>query len=205
MDNSQISRLLFSLPILLFAVVSHEYAHGYVAYRLGDPTAKYSGRLTLNPLAHIDPIGTIAVPLLLIVFGFPFVFGWAKPVPINYAYFKNPKSGMMWVGLAGSGANFALALAGSLLIKVGLGSILFPLVQTFVIINLVLAIFNLIPIPPLDGSRVLAGVLPLRAAEKYLMLERYGFIILIIFLYMGLLNKIVWPLVYHIARLLEVL
>ena len=199
--------ILTSLPIFLIAIVIHEYAHGWMAYKLGDPTAKYAGRLTLNPLAHIDPMGTILLPAMLVLMGSPIVFGWAKPVPVNFSALRRPKQDMLWVSLAGIGANILLAIFLSFL----LGMRLFPvnsygqLFLTYgILINLVLAVFNAIPIPPLDGSKIMISLLPKELAYSYMQLERYGFLILIGLLWIGLLNKIIWPVVITLARALGV-
>ncbi len=195
--------ILISLPLFLIAVVIHEYAHGWVANQLGDPTAKYAGRLTLNPLAHIDMMGTILLPLFLIMMGSPIIFGWAKPVPINFALLRNPKRDMFWVSIAGIAANFLLALFLSILLKIGV----FPVhsygwifLNYGILINLVLAVFNAIPIPPLDGSKILLGLLPREWAYSYMQLERFGFLILIALLWLGLLDKVIWPVVAILAR-----
>lgn len=155
--------ILFLLPIFLIAVVIHEYAHGWVAYKLGDTTAKNAGRLTLNPLAHIDPIGTVILPLMLVLTGSPIVVGWAKPVPINFSLLRRPKQDMLWVSIAGIAANILMAFVLSLLLRMGL----FPLnsygwifLNYGILINLVLAVFNAIPVPPLDGSKIVLGLLP---------------------------------------------
>jgi len=199
---------LIMAPGLLFALVCHEVAHGYVAFLLGDPTAKSQGRLTLNPLKHLDPIGTIA---------FFFVqFGWAKPVPVNAGYFKNPRHGMMLTALAGPGTNFMLAAAfavilhslpyfGNLVPKA-----LYLIFYYGVFVNLILGTFNLLPIPPLDGSNVLAYFLPPQMARKYMSMGKYGFIILIVLIMSGrftgfsLVGEIILPFVYAIANLLGV-
>lgn len=187
--------LVLSLAIFFSAVIIHEYAHALVAYRLGDSTAKRMGRLTLNPLAHIDPFGTVLLPVLLITMNSPVLFGWAKPVPINFASLKDPKKDMIWVGLAGPLANILMAIAASFVMKLGLihSELAIALLQSFLVINVVLAVFNLIPIPPLDGSRVLMGLLPTPLAIRVAAMERYGFIALFALLYLGLFDKIVWP------------
>ena len=194
--------MIFSIMLFFLAVVIHEFAHGWMAYKLGDPTAKHSGRLTLNPIAHIDPMGTIILPLFLIMTGSPILFGWAKPVPVNFRALHNPKKDMIWVGLAGPGANIILAIIISLIIKLKVVFIPFQILEYFMALNLVLAIFNLIPIPPLDGSRVIMGLLPAKLAYQYIQLERFGFIIIVIMLYLGLFQIIIWPIVLTILKLL---
>jgi Zn-dependent protease len=187
--------ILISLAIFFSAVICHEFAHAWVANRLGDPTAKARGRLTLNPLAHIDPFGTIILPMTLILTKAPVLFGWAKPVPINFANLGNPKKDMIWVGFAGPGANLIMAFACSLILKFSaiLPDIVNMTLLKFLIVNVVLAVFNLIPIPPLDGSRILMGLAPLQLARQISRIEPYGFIMLFALLYMGLFDKIVWP------------
>lgn len=198
---------IISLPLFLIAVVLHEYAHGWVANKLGDHTAKDSGRLTLNPLAHIDPIGTIFLPIMLTLMQSPVVFGWAKPVPVNFLLLRHPKRDMLLVSMAGIGANILIAVFFSILLKAGL----FP-ANTYgwlwlnyaILINLVLAVFNAVPIPPLDGSKILLGVLPWKLALSYAQLERYGMVLLIVFLWLGLFDRIVWPVIMLVARSLGV-
>jgi Zn-dependent protease len=196
--------LLASLLIFFSAVVIHECAHAFVAYKLGDPTAKRMGRLTLNPIAHIDPFGTVVLPILLILMNAPVLFGWAKPVPINFANLHNPKRDMIWVGLAGPASNLLFAFIASLLLKAGLKSIPVAafVLESMMVLNVVLAVFNLIPLPPLDGSRVLVGLLPMPFAMFVIRIERYGFLILFTLLYMGLFNKVVWPIALHILSFL---
>jgi Zn-dependent protease len=201
MDET-IIQLIIMAPPLLLALTAHEFAHGYVAFRLGDPTAQASGRLTLNPLKHLDPLGTIAF--------FVFRFGWAKPVPVNAAYFKNPQKDMLWVALAGPATNFILAVISALMAKTVMflyqsiphsvlgQAILVPLGSTLIAsvwINLVLCVFNFLPIPPLDGSRILAGLLPRDLARSYVSIERYGFILVIILAVTGVLSKLILPLI----------
>jgi Zn-dependent protease len=203
MNVSNILDIILSLIAVFTAIVLHEVSHGYVAFRLGDPTAKQYGRLTLNPLAHIDPIGTILVPVFLVIVNSPFLIGWAKPVPINPRFFRNPLKGMLYVALAGPAINVVLALSTAIVGRlallaispsflaygVGLGANLvraiFFLLGMFVVYNVILAVFNLIPIPPLDGSRILTYFLPLEGRRVMLALERYGFIILIAIIYLG--------------------
>jgi len=182
---------------LLIAMTVHEFSHGLVAYKLGDPTASNSGRLTLNPLAHIDPFWTVLLPLMLFLStGGSFVFGAAKPVPVNYYALKNPKRDMIWIGLAGPLANFVLAFLIAQIIKFfPFSDLLAYLFYNLLAINVVLAVFNLIPIPPLDGSKVLMGLLPLGLSRQYAALERYGFIILFAFIWLGIFNRILWPIV----------
>ncbi|MFA5337961.1 MAG: site-2 protease family protein [Candidatus Omnitrophota bacterium] len=194
--------VLFGLLIIAMSV--HEFAHGLVAYRLGDPTAKYSGRLTLNPLAHIDIFWTFLLPLFLFLTS-GFVFGAAKPVPINYWALKNPKRDIILVGASGPLANFILGGLLAIVIKIiPLPVNLLPLIVNLIVINVILGVFNLVPIPPLDGSRILMGLLPEPLAAQYSRIEPYAFIILIILIWLGALNWIVWPAVAFSLRLMGV-
>ncbi len=196
--------LLIQLIILLFAVVIHEVSHGAVAYHFGDPTAKESGRLTLNPIKHLDPWGSFFVPLTLFIFSHgKAVFGWAKPVPINPMLLKNPKRDIGLVAFAGPAANLSLAIIFGILLRIfGAFSLNLPLIYFFsviVYINLLLAVFNLVPIPPLDGSKILFSLAPKSWTPILTFLEVYGMFILIIFLFFGL--PLIWPIVdflYHL-------
>lgn len=202
MPLSTVQYIAAAIIPILFAITVHEVAHGFVANRFGDPSAKMLGRLTLNPLKHIDLVGTIIVPALLLTFG-GFIFGWAKPVPVNPRNMKNPRRDMIWVAAAGPGANGIMALCWAIILKI---SILFlagqaqlfepikTMAQIGVQINLVLMVLNLIPIPPLDGSKVLMGVLPGPAAYKLSLLEPYGFFIVLALLYFGVLGAILGPI-----------
>ncbi len=200
---------IFTIIILFFSVVLHECAHGWAAYMLGDPTAKYAGRLTLNPIKHIDPIGTIIFPGILILLRFmgfhTVLLGWAKPVPVNFARLRNPKTGMIWVGLAGPATNFFIAIVFSRILRIdGLPLWLQDVVSLGVFINLLLAWFNLIPVPPLDGSRLVMGILPANMAIAYMRMEEYGMFIIIALLYAGVLDRIILPLVIFSGMLLGV-
>jgi Zn-dependent protease len=179
--------LLYVIPVL-FAIVLHEVAHGYVAKLRGDHTAALLGRLSLNPIKHIDPIGTILVPAILIFTGAGFLFGWAKPVPIDWRNLKNPKKDMAWVALAGPAANLLMAIFWGIVAKIAViiyptfpeaGRIFLNMGYIGISVNIILMILNLIPIPPLDGSRIVTSFLPNHLAIKYNRLERWGFFILI--------------------------
>jgi Zn-dependent protease len=188
------------LGTLLLAVVIHEYAHGWMALRLGDPTAKLSGRLSLNPLRHVDFIGTFVVPLVLtMVFNVP--FGWAKPVPVNFSRLRYPKRDMIWVAAAGPVVNVVLAFLLSPLLRLSWVAGLHGFLNRFLAVNLALALFNLIPVPPLDGSRILTGVLPRRWAKAYVTLEPFGFIILFLLIKFNLLNFMMTPFEYLSGKL----
>lgn len=184
----------------------HEFSHGLIAYKLGDPTAKYSGRFTLNPLAHIDPIGTVLLPLVLFIStGGRFLFGYAKPVPINFSALRNPRRDIIWVGLAGPASNIIFAIILSLILKIfALNAFLYAIIIRLIFINVLLAVFNMIPIPPLDGSRVALGLLPWQLAVRYASLEPYGFIIIALLLFTGTLSIIIEPALALILRLFGV-
>lgn len=204
MSPDQIQEFLKLVFVFFYAVILHECAHGWVAYKLGDPTAKSQGRLTLNPIKHVDLIGTILLPVMLLLAHSSVVFGWAKPVPVNYLNLRHPRRDMMWVGIAGPIVNVILAFCFSQLLKLPLSGADYRVVETAVIINLVLAIFNMIPIPPLDGSRLVMAFLPKELALPYARLENYGILIVFLLLYMGIFDKLVWPLVEICAHFLGV-
>lgn len=188
-------KLIIGLSALFFSIIIHEVAHGYVAYRLGDPTARNANRLTLNPLAHVDPMGTLVLPLILVLMNSPVLFGWAKPVPFNPAYFRDVKKGVMLVGVAGPASNLVLASVAALLFRVFTpGGVIGLLLLNLCVVNVILATFNLIPIPPLDGSRVAIGFLPNHLVPRYLRLERYGFLIIFGLLWLGALDYVIWPI-----------
>ncbi len=189
-------------PVILFAVTIHEVAHGYMALRKGDPTAKMAGRLTLNPLKHLDLFGTLA----FVVTG---MIGWAKPVPIDARYFKNPRRDMIWVSLAGPAANLAAAFVFAQIIRVLYyptfsqdEAFIVELLFRVVVINVGLAVFNLLPIPPLDGSHVLEGLLPPRAAMSYARLAPYGIFILLGLVFLGWTGNIIRPIMTAILHFL---
>ena len=203
---------IWTLPVL-FAITVHEVAHGWVAMRLGDRTAMMLGRLTLNPIKHIDPVGTLLVPALMLVFT-PFVFGWAKPVPVTWENLHNPKRDMALVAAAGPLANVIMALLWvgimklSLLLPGGLSVATKPLLYmgaAGIQINLVLMLLNLLPIPPLDGSRVVSSLLPDRLSWRYNQLERYGFLILLILLASGALQYILGAPLHKLQTMLFLL
>ena len=191
--------LVLSIPAVLWAITFHEYCHGYVAYRLGDPTPEASGRLTLNPLAHLDIFGTLMLLL--------FRFGWAKPVPIDPRHFKRPGRDIILVSLAGAAGNILTAVICGLAVR------LFPtlfwanlalarFIVIMMLMNLGLAVFNLLPVPPLDGSRILMVLLPPRALRYYFWLERYGFVILMLLIFMGVVQSIIGPVISAIMMLI---
>ncbi|MEK7991881.1 MAG: site-2 protease family protein [Thiotrichaceae bacterium] len=202
-DFNSIQQIAIWILPVLFAITLHEASHALAAYKLGDKTAYQQGRLTLNPINHIDPVGTLAIPALLIAVGSPFLFGWAKPVPVNWGNLNNPKRDMALVALAGPMSNLFMAILWVIVINIGLllanswpmAEFLIYTGQAGVIINLVLMILNLLPILPLDGGRILFGLLPHRLAYKYGQSESYGFFILIGLLATGVLGKIMMPLI----------
>jgi Zn-dependent protease len=193
---------LIMLAVLFFSVIIHEVAHGYVALLNGDPTAKLYGRLTLNPMPHIDPVGTILVPALLILTKSSIMFGWAKPVPVNPMNFRNFKTGEISVSAAGVLSNFFLAAVFAQLLPWATNPGFFLLCKYGVIINLYLMLFNLMPIPPLDGSRIVMPLLPSSLQQLYAQLEPVGFVLILLLLYSGLWFALVTPVFHFFIGLL---
>ena len=197
---------VYALPVI-FAITLHEAAHGYVAKHFGDLTAYAAGRVSLNPLRHIDPLGTVALPLILLAVGKLFggggiLFGWAKPVPVNFSNLRRPKRDMLWVAAAGPAANLLMAMFWALMVKIGLSAsgsyFALPLAlmgAAGVFINVIIMVLNLLPLPPLDGGRILVSLLPHRLAYQFSRIEPYGFMILIVLLFSGALGFIMWPLI----------
>jgi Zn-dependent protease len=193
------------LPVV-FAITVHEVAHGWIAKQLGDPTALMLGRLTLNPFKHIDPVGTLLVPGILLLIG-SVLFGWAKPVPITWRNLKRPKRDIALVALAGPGANLCMAILWAFAARLGVGSgdtlgwFAEPLIYmgiAGIFINTVMLVVNLFPLPPLDGGRVLTGVLPGPLAWKVAQIEPYGLVILLLLLFLGVLGRLIWPVVFFV-------
>jgi len=198
-----------ALPVI-FAITLHEAAHGYAARYFGDPTAWLQGRISLNPLRHIDPVGTILIPVAILLFsGGDFLFGYAKPVPVNFGRLRHPKKDMLWVAVAGPGANLLMACLWALMFKLSwflpqfFSTPLARMAEIGIIINCVLMVLNLLPLPPLDGGRIAVSLLPHRLAFKFAQLERWGFPILLVLLFTGILGAVMNPLVVFSARAIE--
>ena len=206
MDSLISALAIWALPVLL-AITLHEAAHGYVARYFGDPTADQAGRITLNPLRHIDPVGTLLVPASILALSSLFgaggiLFGWAKPVPVNFSRLRNPKADMLWVAAAGPFTNLIMALGWAILFRIALigepGAYTLPLLKMAdagMQINAVLMVLNLLPLPPLDGGRIAVSLLPHHLAWRFARLEPYGFPILLVLLFTGVLGAILWPLI----------
>jgi Zn-dependent protease len=198
---------VYALPVL-FAITLHEAAHAYAAKYFGDPTAYQAGRMSMNPIKHVDPLGTIVIPVLMYMFT-PFVFGYAKPVPIDFNRLRNPKRQMAWVALAGPFANFVMALGWMILAlfinAFGGAEFFAKMARAGILVNLLVFAFNLVPIPPLDGGRILTSILPDALAYKFARIEPYGFFIVLALLYFNILNFWVGPLMYLTNAVLRTL
>lgn len=215
--NALIQTIAIAALPVVFAITLHEAAHGYAARHFGDPTAWQAGRISLNPLRHIDPVGTVLLPLLILALSWlfskdAFLFGYAKPVPVNFGRLRNPKRDMFWVALAGPAANLFMALVWAALLKLAwempVNDFTVPLSEMSklgVIINCVLMVLNLLPLPPLDGGRIAVSLLPYPLASKFAQLERWGFPILLLLLFTGILGLVMSPLVQMLAGLIETL
>lgn len=198
-----------ALPVI-FAITLHEAAHGYAARHFGDPTAWLQGRISLNPLRHIDPVGTILIPVAILLFsGGDFLFGYAKPVPVDFGRLRHPKKDMLWVAAAGPGANLLMACLWALMFKLSwllpqfFSTPLARMAEIGIIINCMLMVLNLLPLPPLDGGRIAVSLLPHRLAFRFAQLERWGFPILLVLLFTGILGAVMNPLVVFSARAIE--
>jgi len=204
---------IYAIPVVL-AITLHEASHGYVAMRFGDTTAYAAGRVSLNPIRHIDPVGTVAFPLALLAIGKLFggggiLFGWAKPVPVNFANLRDPKRDMLWVAAAGPFSNLVMALLWGLALKAGVSApgtyLALPLAlmgASGVFINVIFMVLNLLPLPPLDGGRILMSLLPHGAARAIARIEPYGFVILVVLLFTGMLSFVLWPLIHAAMSLI---
>lgn len=201
MDNLIQTLAIYAIPVI-FAITLHEAAHGYVARMFGDPTAAQMGRITLNPIKHVDPIGTVVVPaLLLLVTKGAFLFGWAKPVPVDFGRLRHPKRDMLWVAAAGPGANLLMALGWAAMLKMAVtmpeNAYSLPLAEMAragITVNALLMLLNLLPLPPLDGGRIAVSLLPHALAWRFARIERFGFVILLALMFMGGLDLILTPL-----------
>ena len=200
-----------ALPII-FAITLHEAAHGYAARHFGDNTAWLAGRISLNPLRHIDPFGTVLLPLLLFVVNSPFIFGWAKPVPVNFGRLRNPKRDMLWVAAAGPAVNLLMAFGWAVLLKLAIvmpfNAYTRPLAmmsEMGIGINVMLMVLNLLPLPPLDGGRIAVSLMPFSMAMKFSQLERWGIPILLLLSFTGMLSSILWPFVAAVKSLIILL
>ena len=214
MDNLIQTLAIYAIPVLL-AITLHEAAHGYVARHFGDPTAYLAGRISLNPLRHVDPVGTILVPGAILVAskligGSAMLFGWARPVPVDFARLRHPKQDMLWVAAAGPGANLLMAVGWAALLKATiamepglLSAFLAGNARAGIEINAVLMLLNLLPIPPLDGGRIAVSLLPHRLAWQFSKLEPYGLAILLVLLFTDILGRILGPLLSVFFRLLD--
>ncbi|MDO8736799.1 MAG: site-2 protease family protein [Thermoleophilia bacterium] len=191
--NELLLQLAVTAPVLLFSMTCHEVSHGYMAYRLGDPTAKNLKRLSLNPLQHLDRLGTLMLAVTFLFSNGAMLFGWAKPVPVNPGYFKSQQYGMMWVGMAGPAANLVLAALAALVLHIlylypaDVGELLINSIFRIFQLNVILMVFNLIPVPPLDGSRIAGALMPPKTYAKWVQLDRYGMLFVLVLL-MVLIN-----------------
>lgn len=208
MDLTVIQKIvIYALPVI-FAITVHEAAHGYAARHFGDMTAFNAGRITLNPLKHIDLFGTIILPALTVMLG-GILFGWAKPVPVDFRRLRNPKKDMLWVAAAGPASNFVMAIFWALVLRFSVDApeaFVLPMAlmaKAGVTINIVLMVLNLLPLPPLDGGRIAVSLLPMNLARPFAQIERYGFIILIILLFSGVLGKILEPFMSLVYALIS--